>query len=60
MGIGNKKEKTDTLFLVYLMHKDNYGRVNMIGRERANRVLIGRERVNRVLIGCDSQRNATR
>ena len=28
-----------------LIYKDNYGRLNMIGRERANRALIG----------CDSQ-----
>ena len=35
---------------VHLIHKDNYRRLNMIGRERANRALIG----------CDSQSNATR
>ena len=29
----------------YLIYKDNYGRLNMIGRERANRSLIG----------CDNQ-----
>ena len=29
----------------YLINKHNYGRFNMIGRERANRALIG----------CDSQ-----
>ena len=27
----------------YLIHKDNYDRLNMIGRERANRALIGCE-----------------
>ena len=34
----------------YLIYKDNSGRLNMIGRERANRALIG----------CDSQWNAAR
>ena len=34
----------------YVIYKDNYGRLNMIGRERENRALIG----------CDSQCNVTR
>ena len=35
---------------MYLIYKDNYGRLHMIGRERTNRALIG----------CDSQWNPTR
>ena len=40
------------IYHIYNMYiyKDNYGRLNMIGRERSNRALIG----------CDSQWNATR
>ena len=37
------------LHILYI-YKDNYGRLNMIGRERSTRALIG----------CDSQSNATR
>ena len=43
-GLGGMREPVDTRKW-YLKHKDNYGRLNMIGRERAKRALIG----------CDSQ-----